>query len=229
MKKLFVGMCLLVLSSIVFAEDSLPPALLDKVAFQVSAKSWVSTQTALLTVNINATLTNADLVKARADIMHNLTSISSGDWHLVQFDRAQDSSGLEKLTVQAQARVDQGALTNIYLNAKNVSKPGASYEIGAVEFKPSLNEIQRIRDQLREKLYQSVAEEITRINKVYPGQSFSLFNVVIVDGDSLEAPKPMQRDMNTLMVATSAANLTVSNELVMTALVEVASNRKRES
>ena len=45
---------------------------LDTVDFQVSTKQWVSTQTALFTINLNATLGNADLVKARADIMDKL-------------------------------------------------------------------------------------------------------------------------------------------------------------
>ena len=78
---------------------------MDKVLFQISARQWVSTQSALLTVNINATLNNADLVKARADIMNNLNTIATGEWQLTQFDRSQDSSGLEKLYVAAQARI----------------------------------------------------------------------------------------------------------------------------
>ena len=86
--------------------------------FQVSSKQWVTTQTAILNVNINVTLNNADLVKARADIMDSLNKIAKGDWHLIEFDRSQDSSGLEKLYVQAQARVDQASLTDIYQNAK---------------------------------------------------------------------------------------------------------------
>ncbi len=130
----------------------------------------VSTQTALVTVNINATLSNSDLVKARADIMDKLAKISAGDWHLTQFDRSQDSSGLEKLYVQAQARVAQANLTTNYQNAKSVSKPGASYEIGTIEFKPSLDEVQQVRAQLRERIYQQARDELARLNKVYTGQ-----------------------------------------------------------
>ena len=77
---------------------------LDKVSFQVSSKQWVSTDTALVTVNINATLSNADLVQARANIMNGLNKIAKGEWHLTQFVRSQDTSGLEKLFVEAQVR-----------------------------------------------------------------------------------------------------------------------------
>lgn len=118
MKKI-VGLCLVLGFNATGYSDSLPPPfaplmVLDEVTFQVSAKQWVSTQTALLMVNVNATLDNADLVRARADIMEKLTKIAAGEWHLTQFDRSQDSSGLEKLYVQAQSRVNQASLTSIF-------------------------------------------------------------------------------------------------------------------
>lgn len=169
---------LMVLTPFVWADNETPDLVLDKIFFQVSAKKWVTTQTALLNVSINATLSNADLVKARADIMDSLNKIAKGEWHLVQFDRSQDSSGLEKLYVQAQARVDQSALTNIYQNAKSVSKPGAKYEISGVEFKPSLEETQVVRAKIREQLYQQVNDEIDRMNKAYPKQNYSVSNLV---------------------------------------------------
>lgn len=216
------------LSSLSYAVDVPPQLILDKINFQMATKQWVTTQTALLTVNINVSLNNADLVKARSDVMNSLNKIAKGEWHLVQFDRSQDSSGLEKLYVQAQSRVEQGALTDIYKNAKSVSMPGAQYDIGSVEFKPSLEETQAVRAAIREKLYQQVNEEIARINKAYPLQSYSVSNLVFVEGDM----PPMQprayqaKTMNAMVVSDGAAPLAVSNELVITALVEAASNRK---
>ena len=92
------GMLAALTLNISFAAEIPPEVMLDKVAFQVSAKQWVSTKTALLSVNINATLTNADLVKAREAIMDSLNNIAKGDWHLIQFDRSQDSSGWSNST-----------------------------------------------------------------------------------------------------------------------------------
>ena len=210
--------------------DVIQPAL-DKIDFQVTAKQWVTTKSALLTVNANMTLSNADLVKARADIMSSLKKIAPGDWHLLSFDRSQDSSGLEKLFVQAQARIDQGALTSIYSNAKEVSKPGAQYAINAVDFKPSLEETQAVLVAVREKLYQQISDELARINKAYPLQRYSVNQVVFVDGET-PVPPPVNyqaKAMNsmTMLRVPAAASLTVSNELTLTAMVEVASNRKQ--
>ncbi|HAT6347606.1 TPA: hypothetical protein JBE46_06640 [Legionella pneumophila subsp. pneumophila] len=229
MRKIAWMLGLMVLTPFVWADNETPDLVLDKIFFQVSAKKWVTTQTALLNVSINATLSNADLVKARADIMDSLNKIAKGEWHLVQFDRSQDSSGLEKLYVQAQARVDQSALTNIYQNAKSVSKPGAKYEISGVEFKPSLEETQVVRAKIREQLYQQVNDEIDRMNKAYPKQNYSVSNLVFFEGDNIpQQPRAYQaKEMNALAMAAAPAPLTVSNELILTAMVEAASNRKQ--
>ncbi len=225
------GLLALLTLNMGYAADIPPEALLDRIGFQVAAKQWVSTKTALLSVNLNATLTNADLVKTRADIMDRLNKIAKGEWHLVQFDRSQDSSGLEKLYVLAEARVDQGSLTDVYKNAKSVSKPGVTYEIGTVEFKPSQDEIQQIKTQLREKLYQQANEELGRINQVYTKQNYTINGLLFFDGEVLPQPTLYQaREMVTTMAMPAAApSLTVSNELTMTAVVQVASNRQQGS
>ncbi|KTC66147.1 Uncharacterised protein (plasmid) [Legionella adelaidensis] len=229
MKKL-AGIFAFLTVSTAYAIDFPPQAPLDTIGFQISAKQWVTTRSALLTITINATLNNADLVKARGEIMDKLNGIAKGDWHLVQFDRSQDTSGLEKLYVQAQARLDQGALTDIYQQAKNVSKPGATYEIASIDFKPSLEEMQQVRAQLREKLYQQVQEEINKMNKVYTSQNYSLNNLIFVDGNGPVTPQPktyQAREMvNTMALAADAAPpLAVSNEMTLTAIAQAASNR----
>ncbi len=205
-----------------------PPMVLDEVTFQVSAKQWVSTQTALLTVNVNVTLNDADLVKARDEIMGKLNQIAAGEWHLTQFDRSQDSSGLEKLYVQAQARVSQSSLTHIYQQAKAVTKPGASYEIGSVEFKPSLEEVQKVKSSLRDQLYKQAADELARLNKLYVGQNYSVNQLLFFDADAVPQAKLYRSNETVAAMAMPAAapSLTVSNELVMSALVRAASTRK---
>lgn len=226
MKKI-AGMLFLSLLSPVSMAGHMP---LDKVMFQISAKQWVSTQSALLTVNVNATLNNADLVKARSDIMDHLNKIAIGEWHVTRFDRSQDSSGLEKLYVEAQTRVPQSSLTSIYQNAKGVSRPGATYSINGIEFKPDLQEIQQVKAQLREKLYQQVNDEMSRLNKTYSSQHYTVNQLLVIDGDMPQQTDLQSKRMNVEMLAAAApmaAPVAVSNELVMSALVVAASNRQR--
>ncbi|MFA5960603.1 MAG: hypothetical protein WC785_08795 [Tatlockia sp.] len=203
---------------------------LDKVEYRVSAKQWVTTQTVLLTVNINATLTNADLVRVREDIMANLGKIAPGAWQLTQFDRSQDNSGLDKLRVVAEARIPQNGLKDIYQNAQKVSKPGVTYQINGVEFKPSLQEIEQVKAQLRESLYQQINSELLRLNKIYADQKYSVHGITVYEGEQeLPMAKASQpREMNTLLVA-SAPTLSVSNELTLSAIASLASNRQEIS
>lgn len=226
--KIMTAWILSLVSTLSFAEMHPHHPALDKVVFQLSAKQWVTTETVLLKVNVNATLTNADLVKARADIMERLNKIAVGNWHLTQFDRSQDSSGLEKLFVEAQTRVAQSGLTDIYKNAKDVSQPGSTYSINGVEFKPSLEEIQKVRSQLRTRLYADIQNELNQLNTTYNSQHYTINRVYIVDGDA--APQPMAyraQQMKTMVMSASVAapTLAVSNEMTMSALVEAASNR----
>lgn len=230
MKKLAGVLAVLTFNTIGQAAVVQPEVVLDSVFFQVAAKQWVTTQTALLTVSINVTLSNADMVKARADIMGKLAKVANGEWHLTQFDRSQDSSGLEKLYVQAQARIPQSSLTNVYQNAKSVSKPGAVYEIGSIEFKPSLDEVQQIRTQLRERLYQQAHDELARINKIYTGQNYTLNNLVFTEGEGapiMPQTKAYQNQgmINAMALPVAAPAVTVSNELTMSAMVQAASTR----
>jgi hypothetical protein len=208
---------------LVMADPIIEPQL-DTIQFSLSAKQWVSTETALLTVSLQATLTDTDLVKTRADIMAKLSKISPASWHVTQFDRSQDASGLEKLYVEAQARVPQLSLTHVYQNAKSVSKPGATYQINAIAFEPSIEEIQDVRAKLRQRLYQDAANELTRINAIYPKQQYTLNTVSFVD----DAPQATGQQPRMVMMAAAAPAVPVSHELLITAVVQAASNRKQD-
>lgn len=227
MQKIIILLGLLIVNSITCAQEA-PRLMLDKVGFQISAKEWVSTQKALLSVDINVTLNNADLVKARSEILQKLNSIVKGDWHITQFDRTQDSSLLEKLYARAQIRIEQDKLTNIYADAKTASKPGANYTIASVEFKPDLEDIQLVKNKLRARLYKEVTEEMARINATFGTQQYKVHRVIFREGEGGFEPRSLERtNKRGLMMAAApvSAPLTVSNELTMTAIVEVASNR----
>lgn len=225
MKKICASIFIGLLASQAYA-DTDNQLVLDQIQFQLTSKQWVKTEQAKLQISINATLSNTDLVKARNDIMTNLTKIAKGEWHITQFIRSQDSSGLEKLYVEAQARVPQQALTTVNVQAKAVSKPGATYKVANIDFTPSLTETQKVKEQVRADLYKRINTEIESLNKQYPQQKFSVHSVQFVDGNApMPRPTYKAREMNTMALAAQAPGLSVSNNIQMTALVKVASNR----
>lgn len=231
MQTLKVAIATLLLSMGSFNYAAMIKPALDKVSFQTTARLWVSTQTALVHVNIHATLANTNLLQLRTDILANLSKIAKGTWHLTQFERSQDSSGLEKVFVNAEIRVPQSELTDVYKVASSLSKPGASYSIAGIDFTPGLEEITAIKAKVREKLYQQINEELTRLNKAWPDQNYTVNRLYIFDADSPVQPAPATKakDMKAMMLsatASSSQNLPLSNELTLSAMVELASNRK---
>lgn len=227
MKKLLFILACALLSNFGWSND-LAPAL-DKVVFQLSATDWVSTESAQVTVTINATLSNANLVQARNEIKANLKKIASGEtWHITRFERSEDSSGLEKLYAQARARLPGASLTAIYDNAKKLSKPGITYTVSALEFSPDLQDIQQVKQTLRTRLYQQVNDEMARLNRVYPQQHYTVNRLYITEGDNPLPAKIEAKRADILMMArapVSSAALAIEDRLVLTAYVEAASNR----
>lgn len=202
---------------------------LDKVDFQLSAKQWVKSNSALLQVHISATLNDADVVRARTHIQENLGKIAQGQWQITQFDRGQDESGLAKLDVQAQARVGLEQLNSVYAQASKVSRPGENYNIQQIDFKPSSQELQAAKSQLRLTLYKQVSQEIDALNQAFPGQHYTVHHLEFLEkfpasSSDIKSPAMM---LNALPQNTPVVS--ISNEVYLIVIVDVASSRKVNS
>lgn len=231
-KKHGIGLLLAFIFNTTLIAANLPIEIqpLDEVNFKLTERAWVSTEQALLKVNVHATLQDTNVIKIRANILNNLQKIASGEWHITQFDRSQDNSGLEKLLIQAELRINESKLTQVYKQTKDLSKPGVSYEIAGVEFKPSIEDLEKTRVSLREKIYQDALHEIERLNKIYTNQSYTLNNIVFFENAIDQEPRILRREMVTTMAESAGApppeaNVSLSNELILTAIVRLASNR----
>ena len=216
-----LGLCAFTLN-VFAAQLNFPP--LDTISFQLSAEKWASTQTAKVTVNINAALTDQQLGTIHSSILANLNKIvDSADWHITQFNRSKSDSGLEELLVIAQARVPESQLANLRDKAKSVSKPGETYTIAAIDFSPSLSEVEKVKAELRSEIYKEASQELERLNKEYPDEKFFLHTIQFTS-DSI-MPQPQPRAMvfvETKM--TNASTMSVSDKVVLNANVILASS-----
>ncbi len=201
--------------------------ILNKVMLQVAAEKWVTTTTARVIVSISATLDKKGLADTRSTMMANLNKIAKGEWHITQFNRSQDSSGLETVHVLAEARLDEALLTNLRSSAETVSKPGATYRIDDIDFTPSLADVQKIQEQVRQQLYENIKAEVARLNQTYPDANYSVLQINFLGGFMPQPNFKMAREAvaNTAF-ASEAASISVSNKVSMTATVELAANRK---
>ena len=81
------------------------PPPLNKVTMHLTSQQWVETSTANVVVQVNASLNEQGLETAHSTINEKLAKISDqAKWHITRFDRNKNQSGLEELTVTAEAR-----------------------------------------------------------------------------------------------------------------------------
>lgn len=233
MKKLlltsFTTLGLLVFSANAAADSSHYPPL-NQVSFQLTADQWATTKTAKVIVGVNAALTDTQLGQVHSQIMANLKKIVPNiEWHITRFNRSKSQTGLEQLYVQAEARIPEKALVNLRAKAKAVSKPGESYKIASIQFTPSLTEINQVRAELRDKIYDEASAELARLNKVYPNQKYNLHTISF---GSQPLPRMGDRMMlmaNTAKAASAPAAMAVSNKVRVSASVVLASDRSDRS
>lgn len=197
--------------------------MLNQVAYRTQAQQWATTTTAKVTVTVDASLAGNKLGQLHAQVMKKLQKIASKvEWHITQFNRSQEQSGLERVTVIAQARIPQQQLSDLRKQAKAVSQPGQTYRISDIQFTPSMAEVERVRGQLRDQIYNDANAELARLNKVYPNAHYSLHSITF---DGAQPIVPMPGPMRTMFMAKVAGPqaiapaLTVSNKVTISANV----------
>lgn len=216
----------------VWAMGDLPgiqDALLNRFTLRLSAEQYVTTKSALVTVTVNAGVNDSGLEKIQDEVLKKLNSLSStGDWHIISFDRSQDQSGLEKVVISAQVRLPAASLVGLRDKTKSMSKPGETYTVDNIEFTPSEDEIRAANVLLRNAIYQQAKEEVDRLNKLYPDQKYYIHTVDFISAGTIPQPMPMMP--NNYMQATvaraavgSAPNLAVGNKVEISAIVVLAS------
>lgn len=206
----------------------------NSVVLQLQNEQWVTTNTAEVVIGIDATLDKLGLLQARDSVLKNLNLLAKTDWHLTEFDQIQNESGLEQLHIVATARVGEALLSGLRDQAKAMSKPGLAFHVLAINFTPSLAEIEAAKANLRSDLYSAAQDELTRLNKVYHDQKYIIHSINFTEG---QPPLPTMMAMNSLVAVgdgggktkSAAAVLAVSTKIQMNATIELATNSTPES
>ncbi len=193
---------LLLLVSIVRASDkpttpqvvqlASPYPSLDRIHYVVQKEQWVISDSARVIVGVNANLTDEALDQFQDKMNKNLAMLAkNASWHITQFNRNQDSSGLEQVSAQAEARIDNSTLAGLRAKADKLSSPGIKYVIVDIQYGPSDEDIQKAKNTLRQKMYAAIEEEIRSLNKLYKQDFFVNSIDFDLNSDFGSAPSPM--------------------------------------
>ena len=198
---------------------------LNKVTYEVSAEEWAKTSTVMVNVGVDAVFNEDKLEQVRADILKKLNQLTpNAQWHVTNFARNQDQSGLERLQMQAQARVNNTALGNLRQQAKSLSKPGETITILNIDYSPSLAEIEATRMELHKQIYNQAKKELVELNQMYPNQKYYLHNIEFLSQPRLPEPQPMMRmSLMATNAKSDAMPMPVSDKVIVAARVTLAS------
>jgi predicted secreted protein len=208
------------------------PPLQDQVVLQLSVEDWVQTQTARVTLEVNAAIQGGDAGKVRDEMVAASKKVAAGDWRIIHFDRSADASGLERWTASLEARLAEKDLGGIADRAKQGSRPGLQVTVGNVDFTPTLAETETARSRLRETLYKRVTEELGRLNAVAGDRKFRIARIDLNAGQprayavTASAAK-MERAAPAPMMD-GGGDLEVSQKVVLRAAVTLSANAPRE-
>ena len=165
---------LLLASSCAYATDTC----LNQVSMNLSAEAWVATQTAQVTVAVNAALTQDQSSNLSAALLEKLSSVSGvSDWRLVSLTRQENDAGLIAVNAQAVARLSNSQISTMQTKLQKLNKPGEKYGIQEINYTPSLQEVNTTETVLRSSLYDQVRQSLSALNKDFPDAHYQVYRV----------------------------------------------------
>lgn len=200
-----------------------PAPIQDHVSLSLSAEDWVKTDTAEVTLAVEAASPGGDAGSARGDVMKAAQSVADAPWQVIRFDRQQDQAGLDHWQAVLRARLPEAKLGGLGERARKSSRPGLQVRIDQVDFAPTLAETELVRAKLRAEIYRRATEELAQANKSFPDRGYRISGI---DFQESRQPVPMNAAMNAeakFMARDDAGGgLDVQQKLRLTARVNLA-------
>jgi hypothetical protein len=176
------------------AEDGPKPD--DSVAFDIKGEDWVTTKTAHVVLDVEASVSAATAGTMRADMIKSVNDAAKGDWRLVSFSRNQDQTGMERWSVDFEARLPENELGGLSDAAKKASKAGMQISVAAMDFSPTLDETETTKAALRTRLFKQAADQLATLNSTLPGRTYRISQITFdTEAEPVSPPTLMHRAM----------------------------------
>ncbi|MDD3288889.1 MAG: SIMPL domain-containing protein [Alphaproteobacteria bacterium] len=144
----------------------------DQVLMDLSAETWVVTQTARVVISVEAAVTGSTAGSAKTEMNKAVDTMVKADWRLTDFNRNQDQTGMERWSAQFEARIPESQLSGLNENAKKLSKAGMQLSVNTIDFSPTLAETEAAYGQLRTQIYKSTKDQLEALNSAIPGRNY---------------------------------------------------------
>ncbi|MFT6559479.1 MAG: hypothetical protein ACJAYR_003363 [Sneathiella sp.] len=187
-----VAVMMLAPTSIALADDS-KAALSDQIILSVTKDGWVTTNSARVFVGFEITQQKETASELKEQIMSSLKKLSAEtDWHITSSRENKDRTGLTRWSVAAEARVAENAIAGLADRAEAAGRPGFKMTVRQVDYSPSLAETEKLKSDLRAKIYAAAVDEANRLTKVIPNRSY---RIQMVDFQNIGYQPPQMMKM----------------------------------
>lgn len=225
MKQLPIAIALLATASGAFAANKDNH---NTINYQLASQTWVKATSAKVTVSVNASLNAKQLATFQDSVMEKLNGLSQSDkkknWRITSFTQNRSQSGLENVVLTADKRLPAKELASISNKVSALSHSGVNYKVSNIDFSPSFEQVQKSKQQLRQKMLQTVLKQLDQTNGLFKGEAYHLksmnFNSQYYGGPV--HPVPMASfAVNSVARKAPTPSLNVSQKIKMTANVEL--------
>lgn len=186
----------------------------DEIVLQLAAEDWVETKTARVVAAADVAIAGESRASVRDRMLDALKKLSpDADWRLSQFARSQDSAGLERWRVTAEARLPEKSLGGLDDRAKSLSQPGLQLRIATTQFTPTLGEREATLAKLRATLYAQAKAEAEQAAKTWPDRAY---RVARVDFQQIGMPMARMAAQEAMpMAAAGGASFAAGDDLAV--------------
>ncbi len=192
----------------------------SRVIYERQAKQWVSTASAKVVINVNASAKASSLAATQQEIMQQLSKIDDqSQWHITSFQMSQSPSGLTSLNWQLSTRLKQETINHLQSQLKKLSSAGLQYGIQSISFEPSLEETNQAMADLRHDTYEAVQQELTTLNQTFSNNHYSLSQITFSSNHKILR----QFRAVALNNSTQTENASAGHEISLLATIELAS------
>ncbi len=139
----------------------------DTLNFQLRDDKTVTSDTVKVIVIINA-LVEGETTEAalRIDIKKSLTAFIDAEWQINGIERTSDTSGYEKVSLRATARVNERENYNLDNRAKDVSRKGLQFTSVQIDSTIPAHLLDAAEKELRSKLLAAAVAEAKELSEV---------------------------------------------------------------
>lgn len=196
----------------------------NQISMQLQQEGWVNSNTAQVTVSIQAATNKNDSSAIVANITKKLKDLIKDpiSWRLIDLSTEKNSAGLFAISAKMSARLDNAQLTALQNSIDSLNKAGEQYKVEGIDYQPTLAEISNENTRLRVLIYKDVLEQQRIINGAFADSKYQLQSLNF-DSSYTASPRPMMMYAGNAASATrqltSSAATPFSQQLLVTANV----------